>query len=163
MTQTPNKTKGNGKKYLVYAIMVAIFLACMWFIFAPSAADKEAGRQGTGFNSDIPDPRGAGIEGNKMTAYEQEQMRTRQEQQRNTLRDYSYMLEQQNETDEQRAAREERQIAMAPKPMEYYEHPEWWEEGGSQSRARAVQSSPGLSPNFLNKQISILHTGHGTL
>ena len=139
--QSANKTRGNGKKYLVYTLMVIIFLACMWFIFAPNDADKEAEKQGSGFNSDIPDPRGAGIVDNKMAAYEQEQMRLRQEQQRNSLRDYSYMLERQNETEEERAAREERQMAMAPKPVEYYEHPEWWEEGGSRSRAGAIQSS----------------------
>ncbi|MDR2890553.1 MAG: conjugative transposon protein TraM [Alistipes sp.] len=139
-TQTSNKTKGNGKKFLVYAIMVAIFIACMWFIFAPSGADKAAEEQGSGFNSEIPDPRGAGIVDDKMTAYEQEQMRLRDEQQRVTMRDYSDMLRQ-NETEEERIAREERQIAMAPKPVEYYDNPEWWDDGGSQSRGGAIASS----------------------
>ncbi|MDR2882509.1 MAG: conjugative transposon protein TraM [Alistipes sp.] len=139
-TQTSNKTKGNGKKFLVYAIMVIIFIACMWFIFAPSGADKAAEEQGSGFNSEIPDPRGAGIVDDKMTAYEQEQMRIRDEQQRVTMRDYSDMLRQ-NETEEERLAREERQIAMAPKPVEYYEHPEWWDDGGTQSHGGAISSS----------------------
>jgi conjugative transposon TraM protein len=121
--------------------MVIVFAACMWFIFAPSG-DKDVEGQGAGFNSDIPDPRNAGIVDDKMTAYEQEQQRLRDERQRTTLRDYSDILEQQNETPEERAAREERQIAMAPKPIEYYEHPEWWEEGNSPSRSGgAIQSS----------------------
>jgi conjugative transposon TraM protein len=138
--QTSNKGKGGGRKFLVYAGMAAIFLACLWLIFAPSGGDDAAG-QGSGFNAEIPDPRGAGIVGDKMTAYEQEQQRLRQSERMNTLDDYSALLEQPRDSPEERAARQERELRMAPKPAEYYEHPEWWGENGSPSGGGAIRSS----------------------
>ncbi len=129
------KQKQALKKYLVFAIMIIVFLGCLWLIFAPSAADKEAEKQGAGFNSTIPDPKDGGIVGDKKTAYEQEQIRLRQEERMNSLQDYAYMLGDENETEEERAAREERQLRMAPKPIEYYEDPERFEGGYSSGRS----------------------------
>ncbi len=132
-TQASNKKKRDGKKYLVYSAMALIFAVAMWWIFAPSAEDKDAAVQGTGFNSDIPDPRNAAIVGDKKTAYEQDQMREKQQQQMNSLGDVARMLRQ-NETPEERTAREERELDMAPKPLEYRENPEQFENGYSSSR-----------------------------
>ena len=129
------KQKQALKKYLVFAIMIIVFLGCLWLIFAPSAADKEAEKHGVGFNSTIPDPKDGGIVGDKKTAYEQEQIRLRQEERMNSLQDYAYMLGDENETEEERAAREERQLRMAPKPIEYYEDPERFEGGYSSGRS----------------------------
>ncbi|MDR1671606.1 MAG: conjugative transposon protein TraM [Alistipes sp.] len=161
MTQqtSNNKGKTDGKKYLVYGVMAVGFAFCMWLIFAPSAADKEAEKQGSGFNSDIPDPRGAGIVGDKKTAYEQEQMRLRKSERMNTLDDYSRMMERQNETPEQRAAREERQIRMAPKPPEYWDNPERFEGcraasrggGGVRSSAAAHAELTGTLGTFFEE------------
>lgn len=117
--QQSNKQKQTLKKYLVFAVMGVAFLICMWLIFAPSAADKQAHENEAGFNSEIPDPRGAGIVGDKKTAYEQEQARLKQEERMNSLQDYAYMLGEQNETPEEKAAREERQLRMAPVPPDY--------------------------------------------
>jgi conjugative transposon TraM protein len=99
MTQQKNKAGRQQalKKYLVFAIMFIAFAACMWWIFAPSAADKEARRQSEGFNSDIPDPKGAGIVDDKKTAYEQEQARQRQEEKMRSLQEYSFLLGQEGE------------------------------------------------------------------
>jgi conjugative transposon TraM protein len=84
--------KQKLKKYLVFAVMFLAFGVCMWWIFAPSGSDKEAQKQGVGFNADIPDPKGAGIVDDKKTAYEQEQMRQKQEEKMRSLQDYSFML-----------------------------------------------------------------------
>jgi len=84
--------KQKLKKYLVFAVMFLAFGACMWWIFAPSGSDKEAQKQGIGFNAEIPDPKGAGIVDDKKTAYEQEQMRQKQEEKMRSLQDYSFML-----------------------------------------------------------------------
>lgn len=119
--QTQNKGKQNLKKYLIFGIMAAIFVGCMWLIFAPSAKDKEAEAESAGFNPDIPDPRGAVIVGDKKTAYEQEQARLRQEEKMRSLEDYTRMLETEQETPEEKAAREERQLRMAPVPPDYQE------------------------------------------
>ena len=99
MTQQKSniEQKQKLKKYLVFAIMFLVFGVCMWWIFAPSKSDKEAQQQGVGFNADIPDPKGAGIVDDKKTAYEQEQIRLKQEEKMRSLQDYSFMLGQGNE------------------------------------------------------------------
>jgi conjugative transposon TraM protein len=83
--------KQQLKKYLIFAAMFLAFGICMWWIFTPSGSDKEAGEQGTGFNADIPDPKDAGIIGDKQTAYEQEQARLKQEEKMRSLEDFSFI------------------------------------------------------------------------
>jgi conjugative transposon TraM protein len=83
--------KQKLKKYLAFAAMFLAFGGCMWWIFAPSGNKQEAGEQGTGFNADIPDPKDAGIIGDKQTAYEQEQARLKQEEKMRSLEDFSFI------------------------------------------------------------------------
>ena len=73
------------KKYLVFALMFIVFAACMWFIFAPSDSDRAEKERQEGFNTELPDPRNAGIVDDKMTAYEQESMRKKREEKMRTL------------------------------------------------------------------------------
>ncbi|MFR3216439.1 MAG: conjugative transposon protein TraM [Dysgonomonas mossii] len=103
MTQQKNniEQKQKLKKYLVFAIMFIVFAVCMWWIFAPSDSDKDAQQQGVGFNADIPDPKNAGIVDDKKTAYEQEQMRLKQEEKMRSLQDYSFMLGSSDENPEE--------------------------------------------------------------
>lgn len=93
--ETTNKTEKRKqlRKYAVFALMVLAFGISMWLIFAPSKADREKEEEQAGFNSDIPDPKGGGMVGDKKTAYEQEQMRQKQEEQRRSLQDYAFQLE----------------------------------------------------------------------
>ena len=58
------------RKYLVFAGMFLLFLGAMWLIFAPSEEEKRKEEKNAGFNTELPDPRGAGIEGDKIAAYE---------------------------------------------------------------------------------------------
>ena len=53
------------RKYLVFAGMFLLFLGAMWFIFAPSEEDKQKEEKNAGFNTELPDPRGADIEEDK--------------------------------------------------------------------------------------------------
>lgn len=73
------------KKYLVFTLMFLVFAGCMWFIFAPSESDRAANEQREGFNTELPDPRNAGIVDDKMTAYEQESVRRKREEKMRTL------------------------------------------------------------------------------
>lgn len=95
MTQKKDNAmqKQKLKKYLVFAVMFLAFGGCIWLIFAPSQSDKETQQQGVGFNADIPDPKDAGIIDDKKTAYEQEQVRQKQEEKMRSLQDYSFMLD----------------------------------------------------------------------
>lgn len=66
------------RKYLVFAGMFLLFLGAMWFIFAPSEEDRRKEEKNAGFNTELPDPREAGIEGDKIVAYEQADMKRKQ-------------------------------------------------------------------------------------
>ena len=85
------KRKEQIKKWLVYSGMVLLCLVSFYFIFKPSKEQVMAEQQKAGFNAELPDPRGAGIEADKIAAYELEDMRVKQEQKMRTLEDFSAM------------------------------------------------------------------------
>lgn len=73
--------------------MFLLFLGCMWLIFAPSEKDRQEAERKTGFNAELPAPRGTGIEADKMAAYEQADMVRRQEEKKRTLADFSALAD----------------------------------------------------------------------
>ena len=85
------KRKEQIKKILVYGGMVMLCLVSFYFIFKPSKKQVQAEQQKVGFNAELPDPRGAGIEADKIAAYELEDMRVKQEQKMRTLEDFTAM------------------------------------------------------------------------
>ena len=91
-----NEQKQNLKKYAVFGLMTILCIACIWFIFKPSASDRE--EQQSGINTEIPDPRSEELIGDRREAYEQEQIRQRQAERMRSLHDFSALL---NETDTQ--------------------------------------------------------------
>lgn len=95
MSNDANKLKNRQeiRKYLVFAGMFLLFTGCMWWIFAPSAKDRQEKEKNAGFNTELPDPRGASIEADKITAYEQADMKRRQEEKMRTLEDFSAMAD----------------------------------------------------------------------
>lgn len=96
MNNQNNKTdyKQILKKYAVFALIGLVFIGSMWFIFAPSATEKE--KEQTGFNTNIPDPANDGIISDKKDAYEQAQMKQRQNDKMQSLQDYAFMLGESN-------------------------------------------------------------------
>ena len=102
MSNDANKLRQRQeiRKYLVFAGMFLLFIGCMWLIFAPSKEDRLKEERNAGFNSELPDPRGAGIEADKIAAYEQADMKRRQEEKMRTLEDFSALADgnRQNET-----------------------------------------------------------------
>ena len=85
------KRKEQIKKILVYGGMVMLCLVSFYFFFKPSKEQVQAEQQKVGFNAELPDPRGAGIEADKIAAYELEDMRIKQEQKMRTLEDFTAM------------------------------------------------------------------------
>ena len=98
------KKRQEIKKYLVYAGMFLLFIGCMWWIFAPSKEDRQEETKKAGFNTELPDPRGAGIEGDKIAAYEQADMRRRQEEKMRTLEDFSSLADEKRQENPQAVA-----------------------------------------------------------
>ena len=103
------KRKEQIKKILVYGGMVMLCLVSFYFIFKPSKEQVQAEQQKVGFNAELPDPRGAGIEADKIAAYELEDMRVKQEQKMRTLEDFTAMT-----TDE-----EEEEVVEIPEEPRY--------------------------------------------
>lgn len=118
------KRKEQIKKTLVYGGMVMLCLVSFYFIFKPSKEQVQAEQQKVGFNVDLPDPRGAGIEADKIAAYELEDMRVKQEQKMRTLEDFTAMT-----TDDE----EEVEVEIPEEPR--------YTGGGSSSSYRGGSSS----------------------
>ena len=95
MSNDANKLRQRQeiRKYLVFAGMFLLFVGCMWLIFAPSKEERLKEERNAGFNSELPDPRGAGIEADKIAAYEQADMKRRQEEKMRTLEDFSALAD----------------------------------------------------------------------
>jgi len=84
--------KQKMKKYAVFVLMGIICAGCLFFIFSPSADDRARREQSSGFNTDIPMPSNEVIIGDKRDAYEQEQIKRRQEERMRSLSDFSSLL-----------------------------------------------------------------------
>lgn len=98
MTNEASKLKQKQalKKYLVFTLMFAVFAGSLYLIFAPSEKDRKEKEQSAGFNTELPDPRNAGIIGDKKTAYEQEMMRLKQKEKMRTLEELTFGSETEN-------------------------------------------------------------------
>ena len=123
------KRKEQIKKILVYGGMVMLCLVSFYFIFKPSKEQVQAEQQKIGFNAELPDPRGAGIEADKIAAYELEDMRVKQEQKMRTLEDFTAMT-----TDD-----EEKEVVEIP------EEPRYTGGGGSSYRSGSSSRSNSFS------------------
>ena len=81
----------------------------------------------------------------KRDAYVQQEMKAKQEAKMRSLEDFAFSLGEEPESEEEWAAREERELRMAPKPVEYYENPSRFESGPLHSSVGAYHD--------LNRQI----------
>ncbi|MDD3210864.1 conjugative transposon protein TraM [Bacteroides graminisolvens] len=77
------------KKMLVYPLFFLIFVGSMYLIFAPSSDKKEIKEGTKGFNAELPKPKEEGIVGDKMKAYQDEQMNQKKEEKMKTLQDFA--------------------------------------------------------------------------
>ena len=96
-----DEQRQNIKKYLVFTAMGLLCAAFLYFIFAPSAEDRAKTEATQGLNADIPMPKDEVIINDKRDAYEQEQIKQRQDERMRTLHDFSALLgETKTETDD---------------------------------------------------------------
>ena len=125
------KRKEQIKKWLVYSGMVLLCLVSFYFIFKPSKEQVLAEQQMAGFNTELPDPRGAGIEADKITAYELEDMRIKQEQKMRTLEDFSALT----------ADDEEEEVVEIPEEPRYIGGGSSYRSSGSRSNSFSTSTS----------------------
>jgi len=145
---TPQQLQ-KRKKMVIFPLLFLLFAASMWLIFAPSA-DKTS-ETTDGFNTELPDPNKNGIVSDKREAYMQEAMESKAQQKMQSLQDFAFQLAEESDAD--RNAREERQLAMAPKPMEYYENPELFESGYRSSGSSSAFQSSANAYQDINRQL----------
>ncbi len=81
---TPEE-KRKRAKYIVYPLFFLLFAGFMWLIFSPSEEERAEEEKGKGFNTEIPLPEQQRMEGNKVSAYEQESFSRKEEQRRGTF------------------------------------------------------------------------------
>lgn len=107
------------RKMLVYPLFILAFIVCMWLILSPQGKDKAAN---DGFNSSLPSPQQGNLIFDKREAYEQEDMKRKEQEKLRSLDEFS-LFAQDEQTDSEREERLRRQERMAPKPVEYYQQP----------------------------------------
>lgn len=128
---TPQQLQ-KRKKMVIFPLLFLLFAGSMWLIFAPSGDKKD--EQKDGFNTELPTPKENGIVSDKREAYLQEDMQSKQQEKMRSLQDFAFALGENGETEQERLDREERQLRMAPRPAEYYENPELFENSYKSSR-----------------------------
>lgn len=74
---------GNVRKYLIFVLMGVVFIGCMYLIFKPAAKDDT--QEDIGLNVDVPGASEHILLEDKEKAYEQEIIKQKEEEKRNTL------------------------------------------------------------------------------
>lgn len=88
------------RKYVVIPAFVLVFLAVLYWIFAPSGDSGETVAGGSGFNVNVPEPTTVQLEGNKTDVYERQQARREKDRRMQSLSDLAgRLLEGKGQTD----------------------------------------------------------------
>ena len=80
------------KKILAFTIMGLICAGSLYWIYMPSADKRAKQKAKSGFNTDIPMPKEAGLTDDKREAYEKEQVKQTQAERMRSLSDFSQLL-----------------------------------------------------------------------
>lgn len=72
--------KRRRARYFIYPAMGILFAGCIWLIYSPSEKEKADAEKTKGFNTEMPSPEKQKMEGNKVSAYEQEALAKKQKQ-----------------------------------------------------------------------------------
>lgn len=91
---TPRQIQ-QRKKMLVYPLLFVVFGVCMYIIFAPAYKNTLEDETVNGYNVEIPSPRLDEIteDENKISTYEAEMQKKKQEEKVKTLEDYAFLLQ----------------------------------------------------------------------
>jgi conjugative transposon TraM protein len=118
------------KKPLIFALMGAVFLGCMYLIFSPSG-ENENPLEKVGINDAVPQATDAGLQSDKQKAYEQELLEKRDQEKRKSLQTLSDYWSSDSTKQE-----------VVPEP-EIKEQPDPQNGGNALSSYRNVQSTLG--------------------
>ena len=88
---TPEE-KRKRSKFIIYPAFFLLFAGSLWLIYSPSEKEKSAEEKGKGFNTEIPSPEQQQMEGNKMNAYEQEELAKKEKQRKGTFQEMAALF-----------------------------------------------------------------------
>lgn len=115
------------RKMIVFPLMLLVFAAIMWLIFAPSGGE-EATEQ-AGLNTSLPTPEQSGIVADKRDAYVQQEWKANRRQDALCWKISPSRWAREPESEEEPGRTRGKGARMAPKPVEYYEAPSRFESG----------------------------------
>ena len=83
---TPEE-KRRRAKYIVYPFFCLLCMGFLLLVFSPSEKEKAEMEKGRGFNVEMPSPEDSEMEGNKVSAYEQEALAKKEKWRRGTFQE----------------------------------------------------------------------------
>jgi len=88
---TPEE-KRRRAKYIVYPFFCLLCMGFLLLVFSASEKEKAEMEKGKGFNVEMPSPEDSEMEGNKVSAYEQEALAKKEKWRRGTFQEMSELL-----------------------------------------------------------------------
>lgn len=95
---SPNKPltpeeKRKRSKFIIYPAFCLLFACSLWLIYFPSGKENSEKEKGKGFNTEIPSPEQQQMEGDKMNAYEREELAKKQKQRKGTFQEMAALFD----------------------------------------------------------------------
>ena len=88
---TPEE-KRRRARYIVYPLFCLLCAGFLLLVFSPSEKEKAEKEKGKGFNVEMPSPKDSEMEGDKVSAYEQEALAKKEKWRRGTFQEMSELL-----------------------------------------------------------------------
>ena len=79
-------------RYIVYPAMCLLFAGSLWLIYSPSEKERAAEEKEKGFNTDIPSPGQQRMDGNKVDAYEREELEKKDKYRKNAFQEMASLF-----------------------------------------------------------------------
>lgn len=93
---TPEE-KRRRARYIVYPFFCLLCAGFLLLVFSPSEKEKAEKEKGKGFNVEMPSPKDSEMEGDKVSAYEQEALAKKEKWRRGTFQEMSKLLNKDNQ------------------------------------------------------------------
>ena len=84
--------KRRRTRYIVYPAMCLLFAGSLWLIYSPSEKERAAEEKKKGFNTDIPSPGQQRMDGNKVDAYEREELEKKDKYRKNAFQEMASLF-----------------------------------------------------------------------
>ena len=88
---TPEE-KRRRAKFVIYPLFFLMFAGAILLIYAPTQKEREEAGKGLGFNTEIPSPEEARMEGNKVSAYERDALAKKERKRKDTFQEMSELF-----------------------------------------------------------------------